>query len=256
MNYFAPQTAAERYAKGRPDFHGNTIQHIKTFLNYCDKVDRALDIACGTGLSTKALLQIANHVYGTDISQQMLSLATRNNQIHYSFAPAEQQPFPDSDFDLITVSSGVHWFDIDRFLLEAKRLLKPQSWLVLYENYFLFEMEGAEEFSTRFAQAYLEKYPSPPRNNAYKWTNENLHSKGFNFMTEERFKNSVVFTKQQLLLYFTTQSNIIAAVENGFSTYEEVESWLSKELSQFFPSDDSERTINYGNWIKFIQKSG
>src|ERR1039457_2288707 len=134
MNYFASQTAAERYAKGRPDFHANTIQHVKDFLNFSGKIDKALDIACGTGLSTKALLQIADNVYGTDISQQMLSLVTRKDQIHYSLAPAEQQPFPDSDFDLITVSSGVHWFDIDRFLMEAKRLLRPRSWLVLYEN--------------------------------------------------------------------------------------------------------------------------
>ncbi|MBL7709803.1 MAG: methyltransferase domain-containing protein, partial [Chitinophagaceae bacterium] len=71
MNYFDPKTAAERYSKGRPDFHHNTIRHIKEYLQLDKKLDAALDIACGTGLSTKALLEIATTVYGTDISQEM-----------------------------------------------------------------------------------------------------------------------------------------------------------------------------------------
>lgn len=255
MNYFNPKTAAERYSKGRPDFHSNTIKHIKDFLHLEKKLDKALDIACGTGLSTKALLEIATHVYGTDMSQEMLNLAVQTDQIHYAAASAEQQPFSDSGFDLITVSSGVHWFDIDKFLNEANRLLKSRSWLVLYENYFISEMVGNDNFTNWFPNVYLKKYPSPPRNDSYSWTNENLNPKNFIFVTEERFKNAIVFNKQQLALYFTTQSNIISAVEKGETTYEQVESWLDKELTSFFENDDTEQTIHYGNWIKFIQRA-
>ncbi|MBL0256881.1 MAG: hypothetical protein IPQ03_04835 [Bacteroidetes bacterium] len=60
MNYFNRKTAAERYSRGRPDFHSNTLKHIKEYLQLDLKLDKALDIACGTGLSTKALLDIAN----------------------------------------------------------------------------------------------------------------------------------------------------------------------------------------------------
>lgn len=127
MNYFNPKTAAERYVKGRPDFHSNTIKHIKEYLHLNNKLDNGLDIACGTGLSTKALLEIATNVYGTDTSQEMLNLALQPDKINYSLASAEQQPFADKTFDLITVSSGVHWFHIDKFLAEANRLLKSKS---------------------------------------------------------------------------------------------------------------------------------
>jgi len=255
MNYFSPKTAAERYSKGRPDFHSNTIKHIKNFLHLHNKVDKALDIACGTGLSTKALLEIAANVYGTDTSQEMLNFALQPGKIHYSIAPAEQQPFTNNSFDLITVSSGVHWFNIDQFLAEANRLLKSKSWLVLYENYFIAEMMDNDNFTHWFTDVYLKKFPSPPRNNTYPWTNENLVPKNFNFVTEERFKNSITFNKRQLALYFTTQSNIIAAVEKGETTYQQVESWLDKELASFFDTDDTTQTINYGNWIKFIQRA-
>jgi ubiquinone/menaquinone biosynthesis C-methylase UbiE len=157
MNYFNPKTAAQRYSKGRPDFHSNTIKHIKDYLHLDKKLNNALDIACGTGLSTKALLEIATNVYGTDISQEMLNFASQQYKIHYSIASAEQQPFPDNHFDLITVSSGVHWFNIDKFLIEANRLLKSKSWLVLYENYFIAEMVGNENFTKWFPDIYLKK---------------------------------------------------------------------------------------------------
>lgn len=255
MNYFNPKTTAERYSKGRPGFHSNTIKHIKDYLHLDKKFNSALDIACGTGLSTQALLEIATNVYGTDASQEMLNLALQSDKIHYSIAPAEQQPFSDNSFDLITVSSGVHWFHIDKFLAEANRLLKSKSWLVLYENYFISEMVGNDNFTNWFPNVYLKKYPSPPRNDTYSWTNENLIPKNFNFVTEEKFRNSITFNKKQLALYFTTQSNIIAAVENNQTTYGQVENWLDLELASFFEQDDATRTINYGNWIKFIQRA-
>jgi ubiquinone/menaquinone biosynthesis C-methylase UbiE len=91
--------------------------------------------------------EIATNVYGTDASQEMLNLALDTDKIGYLIASAEQQPFADNSYDLITVSSGVHWFDIDKFLIEASRLLKSESWLVLYENYFIAEMVGNDNFS-------------------------------------------------------------------------------------------------------------
>jgi len=82
-----------------------------------------------------------------------------------------------------------------------------------------------------------------------------LNPKNFNFITEEIFKNSVSLTKKQLALYFTTQSNIIAAVGKNQVTYEQVENWLDQELASFFENDETPQIINYGNWIKFIQRA-
>ncbi|MEO8819552.1 MAG: class I SAM-dependent methyltransferase [Ginsengibacter sp.] len=252
MNYFSPKNTAERYAKGRPFFHRNTIKHIRDFIKIDYKLENALDAACGTGMSASALLDIAENVFGIDTSDEMLKLALNPKDIKYSKASAEDLPFENNYFDLITVSSGVHWFDIDKFLSEAKRVLKTNGRLVLYENHFISEMHGVESFGNWFPNVYLKKFPSPKRNNSYLWNNDNLKSKGFVFIGEEKFKNSVEFTKEQLILYFTTQSNITAAVENKLSNYEEIESWLDKELTPFFSVQ--RRTINFGNWIKYLQK--
>ena len=174
MNYFSQKNTAERYARGRPFFHRNTINHIREFIQIGNKLENALDVACGTGLSTAALLDIAENVFGTDNADEMLKFALKLQEIKYSKAPAENLLFEDNYFDIITVSSGVHWFDIDKFLGEAIRVLRSKRWLVLYENHFISEMPALKAFGNWFPNVYLKKYPSPKRNDSYEWTNENL----------------------------------------------------------------------------------
>ena len=254
MNFFGSGIAAEKYATGRPDFHANTISRVRDFLSINGKLPKALDIACGNGLSTKALLPLADKVYGTDISKEMLNRAHEKEKIHYAIATAEKQPFDNGVFDLITVSSGVHWFNIGPFLMEANRLLKNKGWLVIYENFFAGEMEGRDEFKNWVNDVYLQRFPSPPRNKNYDWSVSNLRSINFTIHMPENFKNQVTFNRMQLINYFATQSNIIVAVENGKFTYAEIEQWLDEELSAYFDDETTTRIVYYGNWIKYLQK--
>lgn len=253
MNYFNPKNTAERYARGRPNFHSITISRVKDQLNFVDKIGKALDVACGTGLSSSALLDIAKVVYGTDSSEEMLNNAISKELINYSISYAENQPFLNNEFDIITVCSGIHWFDIDKFLIEANRILKNRAHLVIYDNFFISEMKGKVSFDKWFPNVYLKKFPSPKRNNNYNWNNEYLKRSNFELMKEDRFKNEVEFTKEELILYFTTQSNISNAIKRG-ANYLDIENWLDKELSQFYNDNKVKQTISFGNWIKYLKK--
>lgn len=250
MNYFSPDTAAERYLTGRPNFHDTSIHSIKSYLKLENKLNSALDIACGTGLSTQALLTIAAEVFGTDSSEAMLKLALQKDKINYQLAKAEAQPFANQSFDLITVCSGVHWFDIDKFLKEAGRLLKNKAWLIVYDNFFLAEMKGKPQFKEWHENVYLKNYPAPLRNDKYNWTNDVLNQMNFELAHEENFTNTVSFSKKELILYLTTQSNIISAVEEKSITYPEVEIWLDNEISQFIKGEKA--SLLFGNWIKYL----
>ena len=254
-NYFAYQKAAQRSAKVRLDFHTQVMHRIREFLGIEHKLETALDIACGTGLSTKALLEIAENVFGTDMSPSVLENATQNEHISYHTAPAEKQPFSNQSIDIITVCSGVHWFDIDAFLRESHRLLRSRRWLVLYDNFFDPTQNGHPDFGLWYRQRYLGTFPAPPRNDSYSWTREHLATRNFDLLGDGPFTNEVAFTQQELILYFTTQSNIISAVtEHGYS-YDEIERWLLNGLSPFFPSAQSRLTVTFGNRITYLQKS-
>lgn len=217
-------------------------------------MENALDIACGTGLSTKALSEIAIKVYGTDISSEMLNNVFVDNKITYLNSIAEEQPFSDEYFDIITVCSAVHWFDIDTFLMESNRLLKKNSWLILYDNFFISEMEKTPLFNNWYKEIYLKMFPAPKRNNNYYWSIENIKHKGFISYFEQEFKNPIDFTKKDLILYLTTQSNITNVIEGKKANYPEIEKWLDLELSKFYSNEDETKTIYYGNWIKYLQK--
>lgn len=45
---------------------------------------------------------------------------------------AEELPFPDGSVDLLTAASAAHWFDAERFIKEATRVLKPRGCLALF----------------------------------------------------------------------------------------------------------------------------
>ncbi len=252
INYFDTKSIADRYEKGRPYFHLDTILGIKNYLGLTAKLDKALDVACGTGLSAKALLEIAEHVDATDISAEMLHNAYQHPRITYTKATAEQQLFEPDSFDMITVSSGVHWFDIDRFLAQANRILKPGKWLIIYDSFFNGEMLEVDTFNDWYPLTYLEKFPPPARNNTYNWSGENLSNKNFEFLQEKQLSHDIEFNIDQLVLYLTTQSNITAQVERGIMTYNEAEAWLYNQLSPFFSTE--KRTIRFGGWVKYLKK--
>jgi ubiquinone/menaquinone biosynthesis C-methylase UbiE len=236
MNYFAHPSAAKRYAASRPYFHPLVMERIRETLELEKPLDRVLDVACGTGQSSVALKTIARHIVGTDISPEMLGEAPHDSHIHYVAGRAEALPFPDETFDLLTVSLAFHWFERERFLAEAHRVLLPDASLVIYNNGFSGQMRGNPAYTQWNHQSYIHRYPTPPRNN-HVLTPEDARVAGFHLERQEAFENDVTLTPEQLAGYLTTQSNVIAAVEQGGERIEEVYRWLVEQVRPFFEGE-------------------
>jgi ubiquinone/menaquinone biosynthesis C-methylase UbiE len=253
MNYFAYPTAAERYARGRPFFHPLAIEKIKNICCKNGVVARALDVGCGTGQSTLALLEVAHEVVGLDISSEMLSHAPQHARIRYAEARAEQIPFDDSAFHLITVGLAFHWFDQRQFMLEAKRVLRPQGWLILYNDAFTGRMVGNSDYEQWNRAQYLVRYPTPPRNSHFLSDGDALT---YGFMTDgtEKFAHEVEFTPEQLVSYQLTQTNVIHAVETGKEDLQSVAHWLLNSVQPFFTTA-VERFV-FSCEVRFFKRSG
>ena len=247
MNYFSPKSAAERYTKGRPYFHPLIIGRIKEFLSLAEPLSSALDVGCGTGLSTVALKEIAQNVIGVDASAEMIALAPKEDGIKYFVAPAENLPFEENEFDIITLSQVFHWLDKDKFLAEANRVLRPNGWLVAYDNYFSGQMTENTEFHRWYKEEYLEKYPIPPRAKIM-FTSENINPYGFHLLKEEWDKNIVGFSLEGIVDYLVTQSNVIAAVEGGKEKIEEVREWLTESIKSMFGNTKENFLFNAPIW--------
>jgi SAM-dependent methyltransferase len=252
MNYFAHQTAAERYARNRPYFHPLVVERIRAFLGSKCPVAVAVDVACGTGQSALALTEIAQSVIATDMAPSMLAQAPVHERIRYVEAPAEHLPLGDRSADLMTVSLAFHWFDRRRFLAEARRILRPEATLVIYSNGFYGRMTENSEFARWNRESYLTRYPTPPRHDQ-PFTDEDAQTNGFQCVGRERYTNEISFSPEQLAQYLMTQSNVIAAVEQGSETLADVHAWLLDTASPLFPSPRG--TFTFGGEIWFLQPS-
>jgi len=250
MNFFNYDSAAKRYAKGRPYFHRLVMQKIAehTKIPY---FKNAIDVCCGTGLSTKALKTIADAVVGVDLSQEMIDLAPIEEGISYRCCPAEELDFPEASFDLMTVALGFHWLDRPKFLKEAHRVLCNDSWLVIYQNGFSGTMNGNPEYERWNREHYLSRYPTPPRNHS-PFTKRDAAGFGFDFISTENYYNDVDFSMEALACYLSTQSNMIASIESGRETAQEALAWLNSQLAPFFSREME--TFPFAGSIWFLRK--
>jgi ubiquinone/menaquinone biosynthesis C-methylase UbiE len=125
-NPFVDQDVATRYAEAHPRLH----DHVVALL--ADRIpapDRALDMGCGTGLSTKPLTSFARVVVGVDMSEEMLTARAGDGGARFVGARAERLPFRDDAFDLATAASAIRWFDLETLATSAAfSNRRPGSW--------------------------------------------------------------------------------------------------------------------------------
>lgn len=183
----------------------------------------------------------------------MLAVAPVTDGIEYVCAQAETLPFPDAGFPLITVSMAFHWFDRDRFLTEANRLLAPGGWLVLYGYNYTKSMRDEPGFATWVSEQLLQRYPLGARNGTPvtddELTGHGLAPRGRTEFTEFRSYSLDGYTRNVL-----THSYVISRVEGGQETLEDATKWLRAGLAPFF-RDATERDFEFSGWMTWVQKS-
>jgi ubiquinone/menaquinone biosynthesis C-methylase UbiE len=92
---------------------------------------RCLEVGAGTGIISKTLIERKYDITATDISPAMVE-EMKKKGISAMVCDAEQLPFPDASFDTVLASEMIYYLDHpEKFLQEAKRVLKPDGVLLL-----------------------------------------------------------------------------------------------------------------------------
>jgi ubiquinone/menaquinone biosynthesis C-methylase UbiE len=123
---------------------------------------RALDVATGGGHAALRVARLGWKVTAGDVSRKMLENARKlvtgeGLELETLLFPAEEIPFPDGTFDLVTVRVAPHHFSSpERFVREVARVLRPGGHFLLIDGTVPDNDPEAEEWLHR-----VEKWRDP-----------------------------------------------------------------------------------------------
>jgi ubiquinone/menaquinone biosynthesis C-methylase UbiE len=246
INPFVGEAVAARYARARPSLHHHVVRLLAERL---PRPRRALDIGCGTGLSTQPLTSFANIVVGIDESEAMLRDRTTGNGEHYVRAGAERLPFRDATFELATIASAIHWLDSEA-IEEVGRVLTHRACVVVYDVWFRAEMLGVDSFATWMTEECAPRYRRVPK---HEYTEGSMAVVGFLPVREEDLRFNVPMTLDHLVQYLMTHSERIAAVREGTETEAQQRSFLTEGLDPFF-TEATFRELGFGIQIEIFER--
>jgi len=158
---------AEGYVASQSHARGTDLDRLVEIAN--PQADwLVLDIATGGGHTALKFAPHVRQVIATDLTPKMLYAAEKFVQdqevtnITFKPADAEDLPFEDRSFDLVTCRIAPHHFpDCARFVQEGSRVLNPGG-VLLVQDHVLPEDEAAARLIDKF-----ERLRDPSHNHAF-----------------------------------------------------------------------------------------
>lgn len=185
---------AKAYAKGRP---GYTRECIEKIIELAPTDAIFADIGAGTGKLTKELAEQGYTVYAVEPNKDMRTQLTVTVDAYTNVkiidGSAESTTLPDKCVNVITVAHALHWFDLENFRAECRRILKPDGVVIVIYNH----VPGME--TTDFCKQTVDKFFSNP----IIWT----------------FNNPISYARDNWVAYILSQDDSILPGEDGYEEY-------------------------------------
>jgi SAM-dependent methyltransferase len=198
-DHFSKQAAD--YAKFRPRYPQELFDYLGSIAP-----SRQLAWDCGTGNGQAAvgLASVFDRVIATDASEKQIANAQSHEIVEYRVAPAEKSGIGSDTLDLIMVAQALHWFDLDRFYAEARRVLKPDGVLAA-SAYNLLHIETAiDEVVNRYYNEVVGPFWPPERELIEQFSNLSFP---FHEIDAPQFEMAVQWSLDHLLGYLRTWSS-------------------------------------------------
>jgi len=151
---------ATDYAKFRPRYPQELFDYLGSIA---PGGHLAWDCGTGSGQAAVGLTSVFNHVIATDASKKQIANAQQHDRVEYRIAPAENSAIQSASVDLIMVAQALHWFDLDRFYAEARRVLKPDGVLAASAYNLLHIKPAIDEVVNRYYYKVVGPFWPPER---------------------------------------------------------------------------------------------
>src|SRR5580692_9576595 len=149
---------AAAYAYDRPPVHEQILRSARLDR----QADLALDVGCGAGLSTAALVPLARQVIGLEPIPTMLShRRTVAPTAGFVIGQAERLPFAAGSFDLVTAAGSLNYADLPSALAEIARVLTRDGTFLLYD-FSPGRRSASDDKLERWFASFEQRFPWPP----------------------------------------------------------------------------------------------
>lgn len=192
------------YSQYRPRYPDQLYEFI---LNNCPGRNLAWDCGTGNGQAAVHLSRYFKSVIATDISEVQIRNAIKAENVDYMVLKAEEPAAAEpSTVDLITVAQALHWFDLDKFYQEARRVLRPNGIFATWGYAFHSPIDKSiDPFLERFYFDILGPFWKP--NNKLLWDNYEKLEFPFREIATPKIDLEVIWSLDDLLKYFKTWSS-------------------------------------------------
>jgi SAM-dependent methyltransferase len=130
--------AATGYAAFRPRYPAALAEWL---AGIAPGREHAWEAGCGSGQFTGLLAERFAAVRATDASAAQIAKARPAPNVDYATAPAERSGLPDGSVDLAVAAQAAHWFDLDAYWAEVRRVIRPGGAVALIA-YLTPRLEG------------------------------------------------------------------------------------------------------------------
>jgi len=228
---------SSQYAQYRPGYPDELFEFI---LGHVVNRECAWDCGTGNGQTAKILAIHFEKVFATDISSKQIEQAFVAENISYSLQPAEHTNFSEDQFDLVTVSQALHWFRLDEFYREVKRVVRSGGWIAAWCYSNLHISPGVDELiNVQHYKNLLGEYWDPER----KYVDEYYRSLPFPFkeIKTPGFEIKMKWTLEHLQGYLETWSALHHFIKkNNFNPVPELIKkieplWTNDKMKVIFP---------------------
>lgn len=120
---------AADYARYRPRYPAALFDFVASLAN---RHQVAWDCATGNGQAALALADHFTSVIATDASEEQLRHAASHRRIDYRHAAVERSGLDAASVDLVTAATAVHWFDLETYYAEVRRVSRPGAVIALW----------------------------------------------------------------------------------------------------------------------------
>lgn len=198
-------TQSKEYSFSRPTYPESLFEFLSIIT---PQKNLAWDCATGNGQAAIGLSKYFKKVIASDASKNQIQHGFRRKNIDYKVFPAENPELHNDSVDIVTVAQALHWFDLDKFYFNVKRVGKKDGIIAVW-NYDMHKINPQIDNVSRELDVdgeILGKYWAKET----KYVKEKYKTIPFPFkeISVPQFKTTLYWNLRQLWNYMQTWSSV------------------------------------------------